>query len=528
MTKRFLSLILYITFSTLTLVLPAHEASATPTVWVAPASGETTGWAGFASKSTSWIHMKNIKGYGENVAYPRDNWAQIGSAVWDQANSQFNWKMIEGEKWVTSGREELGEAGADSTQISANTAAFPKTASYVFASYSPGTAKGIIEIQKVEKTPTGNLVVYRADYTPWHGELYKWRRDYLTPAEAASPSKLGYNPFEHFKGGSVTDNVFHNISWEGFGVAVGLAMRYSKAHVAYVAADKTRFTQEVKKSGGMLKKTVKTYIKGYVKPQWFVATLANMQPEGGMSSICVRDVGGVSANGNTSTCDAPEHVASSNVSMVEWAGGNMPATEQKAYDYYQKKSSFTVLAFTILTFAVTWGIASVASMAIGGSVASGALSGALASPLTTGIIGAGLYAGVNVLGGASLTTAQAGWAGETGNGVVNIDTGSLDKHQQRLNTAVDNLQVNSRFGTGMTSTKELYSGNCNESWTTAQCLASHLDPGTMHRADGYAESNTVLQLRDRETKCKLSGLTGFALKACASPKEGVWTVNTGM
>jgi hypothetical protein len=50
----------------------------------------------------------------------------------------------------------------------------------------------------------------------------------------------------------------------------------------------------------------------------------------------------------------------------------------------------------------------------------------------------------------------------------------------------------------------------------------------MHRADGYAESNTVLQLRDRETKCKLSGLTGFALKACASPKEGVWTVNTGM
>ncbi len=123
----------------------------------------------------------------------------------------------------------------------------------------------------------------------------------------------------------------------------------------------------------------------------------------------------------------------------------MPQTEEMVYNYYQKKSSFTVLAFTILTFAVTWGIASIASVAVG---TSGALSGAiLGSPLTTG---AGLYAGVNVLGGSTLTTAQAGWAGSTGNGVLKIDTGSMDKHQQRLIQGVNNKQIYSRVGTGLT------------------------------------------------------------------------------
>ena len=435
--------------------------------------------------------------------------------------------MIDGERWITTGRVELGAAGVSSAQMSDNLAAFPKTAAYVFASYSPDSAMGIIEMQKVEKTPTGQLVVYRADYTPWHGELYKWRRDYLTPTEASDPSRMGYNPFENFKGAKA-DNAFHNISWEGFGVAVGLAMRYSKAHIAYIAADKTRFTQNVKKSGGMFKKTVKTYIKGYVKPQWFVASLVNIQPEGGMSSICVVSVGGKTSNGNTSTCDAAEHVASSNVSMVEWNSADMPQTEEMVYNYYQKKSSFTVLAFTILTFAVTWGIASIASVAVGANVVGTGLAGALGSPLTTGAIGAGIYAGVNVLGGSTLTTAQAGWAGSTGNGVLKIDTGSMDKHQQRLIQGVNNKQIYSRVGTGLAGVKQVYSGNCPENWTVAQCRSNSLDPGTMHRPDSYAESNTVIQMREREAKCRTDGLTGAELQACTTPQEGVWTVNTGM
>ncbi len=148
--------------------------------------------------------------------------------------------------------------------------------------------------------------------------------------------------------------------------------------------------------------------------------------------------------------------------------------------------------------------------------------------MTAGAIGAGIYAGVNVLGGSTLTTAQAGWAGTTGNGVLKIDTGSMDKHQQRLIQGVNNKQIYSRVGTGLAGVKQVYSGNCPESWTVAQCRSNSLDPGTMHRPDSYAESNTVIQLREREAKCKAEGLTGAALQACATPQEGEWTVNTGM
>ena len=79
-----------------------------------------------------------------------------------------------------------------------------------------------------------------------------------------------------------------------------------------------------------------------------------------MQSICVVN-NGVVTSGTTSSCDRVEHMASSGVSMVEWTGGNMPNTEENVYSYVNKKSSFTVIAFTILTFAVTWGLAAALS-----------------------------------------------------------------------------------------------------------------------------------------------------------------------
>jgi len=165
------------------------------------------------------------------------------------------------------------------------------------------------------------------------------------------------------------------------------------------------------------------------------------------------------------------------------------------------------------------------------------------SPLTAGLIGAGVYAGVAVLGGASLTTAQSGWAGTTGNGVLTPDIGSMDQHQQRLIQGVKNKQINSRVGTGLAGVKSLYSGNCAESYTSAQCKAAGLDPGAMRRPDTYIESNTTLQMREAETQCKtLVPASNWAkaktdpviaeavrvwVQKCAAPKEGEWTVTTG-
>jgi len=257
-----------------------------------------------------------------------------------------------------------------------------------------------------------------------------------------------------------------------------------------------------------------------------------------MQSICVVN-NGVVTSGTTSSCDRVEHMASSGVSMVEWTGGNMPNTEENVYSYVNKKSSFTVIAFTILTFAVTWGLAA----ALSGVVGAGVAGAGFVSPLTAGLIGAGVYAGVAVLGGASLTTAQSGWAGSTGNGVLTPDIGSMDQHQQRLIQGVKNKQINSRVGTGLAGVKSLYSGNCAENYTSAQCKTAGLDPGAMRRPDTYIESNTTLQMREAEMQCKALVPASNWLKAktdpviaeavrvwvqkCAAPKAGEWTVTTG-
>lgn len=542
MFKKIVSSILLICFTAMSLVTPATSMAST-SVWIASASGVNSSWATHAANANNWVSMANNRGYGQSVLWPKDNYTKIGEMSWARDNADpnqasFSWKMIEGERWITNGREDVGKAGISSAQMSSRIDAFPKTAAFVFAAYAPESAELVIEIQKIEKTPTGQIVVYRGDFTPHHGEFWRWKRDFLTPTEASDVTRVGYNPFQNFRGVN-TDPVFHNCDWKCANVAIGFAMRYSQAHVAWVAADKTRFTQRTKKSGGAFKKKVTTYIDGWAKPQWFVATPVEMQPDGGMHSICIVNTGTTTA-GTTSACDSASHIATSGISMVEWTGGNMPNTEEKVYAYVHKKSSFTVIAFTILTFAVTWGLASIAATAIGGGLA-GTVAGL--SPLQAGLLGAGLYAGVEVLGGATLTDAQAAWAGSTGNGVLTPNYGAMDQHQIRLVQGVQNKQIKSRVGTGLNGVKSLYSGNCPENYTSAQCKASGLDPGAMRRPDTYIESNTTLQMREAEVRCKsLVSTSSWAaaetnptyaeelrvwVQKCSAPKEGEWTVTTG-
>ena len=310
-------------------------------------------------------------------------------------------------------------------------------------------------------------------------------------------------------------------------------MVHSDSHFAFIASDKTRFDQYTRKSGGLFKKTVTTYIDGYVKPQWFVASFIEAQPDGGISAICVKDIGATTGYGNTTSCDDPAHLATSMVSIKEWKGGNMPEIEEKAYAWVHKKSSFTVLAFTILTFIVTYGAMSAfaGAMGVGASGASVGLSS-----LQGAAIGAGVYAGVNILSGASLTEAQAGWAGNTGNGVLQVNSGSQSEHQRNLNAGIRNKQTNSRVGTGLQGVSKVYKGNCtDETMTKKQCIAAGLDPGQMHRADSFHEVNIVKQMRIREAECKQEkpNISKAVLQKCAAglmASDGSvtpWTVDTG-
>jgi len=74
-----------------------------------------------------------------------------------------------------------------------------------------------------------------------------------------------------------------------------------------------------------------------------------------------------------------------------------------------------------------------------------------------------------MLQGVGLTSAQAGWAGSTGNGVLRPNFGAMNAHQQRLTQGMHNKQIVSRQGTGLQGVKSLCSGNCHESYEVAQC-----------------------------------------------------------
>jgi len=104
----------------------------------------------------------------------------------------------------------------------------------------------------------------------------------------------------------------------------------------------------------------------------------------------------------------------------------------------------------------------------------------------------------------------------------------MGEHQRGLNQGVHNKQIASRMGSGLDGVKALYAGNCPENWTNAQCVTNGLEGGSMHRPDSYRESNVVIQLRDAETRCKATGLSGKALAICAAPAKGVWTIDTGL
>lgn len=446
---------------------------------------------------------------------PKDNFELIGAADWvhpsankaAEKRAALDWQMMLGDKWITLGRESVGQAGLSDQQVSEMRNAFPSNTHYVFAQYSPQQGTAHITVQRVEQTPIGRIEVRVADFTPHHGEYWKAAGKYRTAMEVAAKVP-GYNPFANFAG-AADDPIFYNISWESVKVAVGHAMRKYSATLAYVAMADQRIDQFTKKSGGMFKKKITTTVNGYVKPRWFIGMPMDMSPAGESGQICV--TGGNSAT-TTSTCDAPEHVAIAGVTFSEWKGGNMPSDEDHVYQWIQQKSSFTVIAFTIVLSLVTWGAASVLMPAMGTIYVGGMTAGQLAAA-----VGAGYALASTVFhSGGSLTQAQSGLFGETGNGVLTVDNST--EQGAGIAAAIHANMINPQMGTGgTTGTDKLYRGNCPLGYTVGQCEADNLDPGTAWRPDSYQEYNSTKAMRQRMEYCKGLGLTGEKARKCTAP-----------
>jgi hypothetical protein len=479
--------------------------------WIASQSGSITArWASHASDSAKWINYA-----GTNVAVPRDNWRTLGSAVWDKSGG-FDLNMIAGERWITLGRADAGSLGLSSREISDRMQRFPANASYVFAAYSPENGELSIEIQRIEKRPDGVIYIDQADFTPWHGEKWKAAGKYRTAAEV-SFGTAGYNPFENFKGTTTEDPVFHNISWTGAQVAIGHAMRHYGAMIGFIAVSQSRTTQSQSTSGNFFKKTVTTTVRGWVKPEWYIATPVELQQENAqIASICVS---ATQTATEATSCDDPAHVAISGVSVSPWKGGNMPMDEEMVYQWTHKQSSWTIAFFAVILAIVTWGIASALVQVAPQLVAATGLTPA-------GLAGvAGVAYGVAstaLHSGGGITQAQKGFFGSTGNGVFKVDLGSMSVQSKGLAQGVRNKHVMSGWGSNTVSSQKLFKGACGEDKTVAECTALGLDSGQMWRGDTYQEVNTTLDMRARYVACKADGLTGAALQQCAAPNATSW------
>lgn len=500
----------------LSIGLPGTVLADSTWQWIAPQSGSITDrWAAHANDSQKWINHA-----GTTVPVPRDNWRPLGSAVWDRSGG-FDLNMIAGERWITLGRADAGSLGLTSRQISDRMNRFPANASYVFAAYSPENGELSVEIHRIEKRPDGAIYIDQADFTPWHGEKWKATGKYRNATEVSWGS-AGYNPFENFKGTATTDPVFHNVSWSGAQVVIGHAMRHYGAMFGFIAVSQSRTTQSQSTSGNFFKKTVTTTVKGWVKPEWYVATPVELQQENAqIASICVA---ATQAATETNSCDDPAHVAISGVAVSPWKGGNMPMDEEMVYQWVHKQSSWTIAFFAVILAVVTWGVAT-ALLGPSGTVLAGGIGGGLGAGSLGAIAGvAYAIASTALHSGGGITQAQRGFFGSTGNGVFRIDLGSMSVQSQGLAQGVRNKHVLSGWGSNTISSQKLFRGNCSEDKTVEECVSAGQDSGQMWRGDTYQEVNTTLDMRARYAACKADGLTGAALQQCAAPNANSWPV----
>lgn len=442
------------------------------------------------------------------VRYPLDNWSLLGEIA-GRGGGGYDLRMLQGERWITAGREEVGQLGLGSDVVSKLVMAFPGHAAMVFATYSPENAQLRIRVVKAERQADGRIRSYLGDFTPHHGERWAAQRHYLSASEAADPVRAGRNPFAVFRPADQSDPVFYNIGWSAAQVAVGHAMRLYNAPAGFIAMTDTRWTQVVTRSGNLLRQRVDTTTQAWVRPRWFVALPVDQQPYGVQAAICTLP--------GSTACPTVEQLAQSGVSVSQWDGGNMPSPEDLLYSWTDSQSGFTVLAFALVTAAFVWVAASVATSAGAFGTAGGAGLGASLSPLAVGAFAGGAYAvGSTVLGGGGpVTSAQQGFLGATGSGFLEQPSAG-NAHAQALAAAISARHVHGPIGANLRGTSELIKGQCNEWFTTAQCRESLSEPGILPRPDSYVQANSVFSVRERYVACARTGLQGRNLHLCAT------------
>ncbi len=532
--KRFVASTMSVVMLTTSLLIPTGQAfaRADPSVYQSSATigqfkpDSTCIAQGGTVGCGYYERFGDLEGAGlTRVTVPRDNWRFIAQMTGTGRTDSGNF-MIQGEGWITHGIEGVGRLGLEPNQVAMILNRDENgNPPWVVARYFPEQAKLKIDVFKITRDAAGRQQVWVSNFTPHHGEHWRAARRYVTEAERTNVVKAGYNPFEKFRGYD-DDPMFHNIGWGAAQVALSHAMQYHDSVFSLYIETTNRFSQTQSTSGNFLRKTVTTTTTGYATPKFYLAMPLNMSPA--RNNISPSNFGVICVTGAT-TCDDEAHVVAAMIALEPLDGGNIPKIEQQLYYNVSTSSSWTTVAFALMTAALTYGAVGMYAAAAGGGATASTAAVGMSAAAAGGNAGA-LYAGYTQLTqGGSLVSPQQGWMGKVGwtpSGVSNgSSTGAscTNEHCAGLYAAIQQRHVNTDVldassSGNLQATNQLIQGNCDPTWTIAQCRAAGLNAGTaLYRPDSYIEAKTAYAMKMRERDCKTQGLTGKELRQCIAP-----------
>jgi hypothetical protein len=330
--KKLVSSLVMIAYTTLTSLVPMGKALAAP---VCDASNPTT-----AAGATPGCAVKNFPTGA--YAYSKFEWNQVGEL--DQTpTSGISLTMASGDRVAVSNNRTASALGLQASQVADVMTLFPTNVPFVFARYNPQSMELRVDVFKIEKTGS-KMKMLQAPFTPAHGGAFAAAMTYATASDRQLGNNAGANPFALYLRPGL--DAFYNVgSLAAVQVAVGHAMRMAGASIGLVAIAKSRVNQYATSSGGWFKKTTTTHVEGWTKPEWYVATPRQFQPNGLTASVCAIQV-------EAATDCPPQLVVPSGVSWTQWEGGNLPAFEDMTSEWSESKSSFTLLAWVVVIFLV--------------------------------------------------------------------------------------------------------------------------------------------------------------------------------
>lgn len=444
---------------------------------------------------------------GVPVAYPKFTWNQLSELATVKADGGAL-RVEGGPQAIALANRTALALNLDSSVVGMMTSLTPSNVPYVLGRFNPMDGTLRIDVFKLEKTVGAAAPVVRllqSQFTPKHGDAWKVSRAYISPDEFKTGNTPGVNPFASFIGDG--SGIFQNISLNAAQVAVGHAMRAHGAGLGALAITDTRISTVTTKSGGVFKKTVRTWVYGHAKPQWMLAVPRDVlrQSTGAQeAAYCATDPNKI---------DCPLYAtAASGVTFESFSGGTLSDAEDTWLIDFQKKSGLTFVGALFLGVLGSFALAGLMSAAGAGAAAgSGATLGSFGSALGGNLaltmsqaaavaFEAAVIAGKMVLlGGANLSS------------IINIDGGVLtgsvsvnkglfdppaltDYDQKILSNVRGQISHNPVTREGLNSgvANTVFGTGCGVDSTAAACASS----GSIPRVDTYQESRSFEFVKD--------------------------------